>query len=104
MRRRVFYPCWLFVGWSGILATGVAPSAVAVVYLAAVTPWLVWFDVTSHRLPNVLVVPGVGVGVVSCVGEWVVSGRLPVVPLVAGVGYAGFLLVMQSRGRHGMAT
>ncbi|MDQ1552750.1 MAG: leader peptidase (prepilin peptidase) / N-methyltransferase, partial [Actinomycetota bacterium] len=71
-------------------------------YLAAVTPWLVWFDVTAHRLPNVLVVPGIGAGLLACAGEWVVSGRLPVVPLVAGVGYAGFLLVMHLVGGMGM--
>ena len=90
------------LGGIGLLATGVAPSAVAVVYLAAVTPWLVWFDVTEHRLPNVLVVPGIGVGLAACAGEWVASGRLPAVPLVAGLGYAGFLLVMHFVGGMGM--
>jgi leader peptidase (prepilin peptidase)/N-methyltransferase len=72
------------------------------VYLAAVTPWLVWFDATAHRLPNVLVVPGIGAGLVSCAGEWVVDARVPVVPLVAGAGYAGFLLVMHLVGGMGM--
>ncbi len=86
----------------GVLATGVEPSAAAVVYLAGVTPWLVWFDVTAHRLPNVLVVPGIGAGLLSCAGEWAVSGRVPVVPLVAGLGYAGFLLVMHLVGGMGM--
>jgi len=28
----------------GILATGVVPEAAAVLYLAAVTPWLIWID------------------------------------------------------------
>jgi leader peptidase (prepilin peptidase)/N-methyltransferase len=86
----------------GILAVGVAPSAASVVYLAAVTPWLIWFDVRYHRLPNVLVVPGMGVGLLSCAGEWVVSGRVPAVPLVAGVAYAGFLLVLHVLGGMGM--
>jgi leader peptidase (prepilin peptidase) / N-methyltransferase len=86
----------------GLLATGVAPSALAVVYLAAVTPWLVWFDVTAHRLPNVLVVPGIGVGLISCAGEWAVSRDVPLVPLLAGLGYAGFLLVMHFVGGMGM--
>jgi leader peptidase (prepilin peptidase) / N-methyltransferase len=86
----------------GVLATGVAPSALAVVYLAAVTPWLVWFDVTAHRLPNPLVVPGIGIGLLSCTGEWVVSARVPVVPLVAGFAYAGFLLVLHLAGGMGM--
>jgi leader peptidase (prepilin peptidase)/N-methyltransferase len=90
------------LGGVGILAAGVAPSAASVVYLAAVTPWLIWFDVRVHRLPNVLVVPGIGVGVLSCVGEWVVSGRVPVVPLVAGVAYAGFLFILNLLGGMGM--
>jgi leader peptidase (prepilin peptidase)/N-methyltransferase len=86
----------------GILAVGVAPSAVAALYLAVVTPWLVWFDVRSHRLPNVLVVPGIGVGLLSCVGEWVVNEQVPVVPLVAGVAYAGFLFILHLLGGMGM--
>jgi leader peptidase (prepilin peptidase)/N-methyltransferase len=75
---------------------------VAVIYLAAVTPWLVWYDVRSHRLPNVLVVPGIGVGLVGVGGEWTVSGRVPWVPLVAGAGYAAFLLLMHVVGGMGM--
>jgi len=86
----------------GILATGLAPSAVAVVYLAAVTPWLVTIDVREHRLPNVLVLPGVGAGLLSCGGAWAVTGRVPVAPLVAGGAYAGFLLVMHLVGGMGM--
>ena len=103
MRRRVLLSLLAVpLAGFGVLATGIAPSAVAVVYLAAVTPWLAWYDVTSHRLPNVLVVPGIGVGLLACAGEWVVSGRVPVVPLAAGIGYAGFLLVMHFVGGMGM--
>jgi leader peptidase (prepilin peptidase)/N-methyltransferase len=86
----------------GILATGFSPAAVAVAYIAAITPWLVWFDVRAHRLPNVLVVPGVGVGLLSCAGEWVVNGRVPAVPLAAGLAYAGFLLILNLLGGMGM--
>jgi leader peptidase (prepilin peptidase) / N-methyltransferase len=90
------------LGGVGIVATGMAPSALSVVYLAVVTPWLIWFDARVHRLPNVLVVPGIGVGLLSCAGEWVVSGRVPAVPMVAGVAYAGFLLVLNLFGGMGM--
>jgi leader peptidase (prepilin peptidase) / N-methyltransferase len=86
----------------GLLAIGFRPELVAVVYLAAVTPWLAWFDVTAHRLPNRLVVPGIGIGLLGCAGEWLASGRIPVVPLVAGVAYAGFLLVLNLVGGMGM--
>jgi leader peptidase (prepilin peptidase)/N-methyltransferase len=86
----------------GIVATGSRPELVSVVYLAAVTPLLTWFDVSAHRLPNVLVLPGIGVGLVTCVVEWAVSGRVPVVPLAAGAAYAGFLLVLNLVGGMGM--
>jgi leader peptidase (prepilin peptidase)/N-methyltransferase len=86
----------------GVLATGVAPAAVAALYLAGVTLWLAWYDVSAHRLPNALVVPSIGVGFLACAWEWVVSGRVPVVPLIAGGAYAGFLLVMHVVGGMGM--
>ena len=87
---------------AGILAIGFRPGLGAVVYLAAVTPWLVWFDVREHRLPNRIVVPGFGVGLLGCVGEWLASGRIPVVPLIAAAAYAGFLLVLNLIGGMGM--
>jgi leader peptidase (prepilin peptidase)/N-methyltransferase len=86
----------------GFLATGLRPELLAVLYLAAITPWLVRFDVRQHRLPNTLVLPGIGVGVLGCAGEWVATGRIPVVPLVAGSSYAGFLLVLNLVGGMGM--
>jgi leader peptidase (prepilin peptidase)/N-methyltransferase len=103
MRRRVLLSLLALplVG-IGILAMGFRPSAIAVIYLAAVTPWLVWFDVTAHRLPNRLVVPGIGVGLLGCAGEWLVSGRIPIVPLVAAAAYAGFLLLLNLVGGMGM--
>jgi leader peptidase (prepilin peptidase)/N-methyltransferase len=103
MRRKVLLSLLaLPLAGMGILATGIAPSVASVIYLAAVTPWLFWFDLREHRLPNVLVVPGIGVGLLSCAGEWVVSTRVPAVPLVASVAYAGFLLVLHVLGGMGM--
>jgi leader peptidase (prepilin peptidase)/N-methyltransferase len=72
------------------------------VYLAAVTPWLAAVDIRQHRLPNPLVLPGIGVGLLSCAGEWVATGRIPLVPLVAGTAYAGFLLILNLIGGMGM--
>jgi leader peptidase (prepilin peptidase)/N-methyltransferase len=60
------------------------------------------YDVREHRLPNVLVIPGIGVGLLSCVGEWLISGRPPIVSLVAAGAYAGFLLVLNLLGGMGM--
>jgi leader peptidase (prepilin peptidase)/N-methyltransferase len=103
MRRRVLLSVLaLPLAGIGILAIGFRPELVTVVYLAAVTPWLVWFDVREHRLPNPLVLPGVGVGLLGCVGEWVASGRIPVVPLIATAAYAGFLFVLNLVGGMGM--
>ena len=103
MRRQVLLSLLaLPLAGVGVLGVGVAPSAAAVVYLAAVTPWLIQYDVREHRLPNVLVLPGIGAGLVGAAGEWVVSGRVPWVTLVAGGGYAGFLLLMHVVGGMGM--
>jgi leader peptidase (prepilin peptidase)/N-methyltransferase len=86
----------------GLLATGLGASAAPVIYLAAVTPWLVTIDIGEHRLPNLLVLPGIGVGLVGLGGEWIARGRAPWVPLIAGVGYAAFLLVLHRLGGMGM--
>lgn len=103
MRRRVVLSllalCLVVVG---LTATGITPATLATLYLAAVTPWLVSIDVGEHRLPNVLVVPGIGVGLVGLSVQWLVSGRVPWVPLAAGLGYAAFLLVMHVVGGMGM--
>jgi leader peptidase (prepilin peptidase)/N-methyltransferase len=50
----------------------------------------------------VVVVPGIGVGLLSCAGEWAASGRAPVVPLFAGLCYGAFLLVLNLLGGMGM--
>jgi leader peptidase (prepilin peptidase)/N-methyltransferase len=103
MRRRVLLSVLaLPLAGFGVLASGFSPSTVAVVYLAAVTPWLCWFDVTAHRLPNVLVIPAIGTGVAAVAVEWIATGRMPVVPLVAGGAYAGLLLVLNLVGGMGM--
>jgi leader peptidase (prepilin peptidase) / N-methyltransferase len=86
----------------GILATGVAPSAIAVVYLGVATPWLTAADLRFHRLPNRIVVPGIGAGSVAVAVEWIAAGRLPLVPLSAGIAYAGFLLILHLVGGMGM--
>jgi leader peptidase (prepilin peptidase) / N-methyltransferase len=86
----------------GLFATGFRPELVAVTYLAAVTPWLAWFDATAHRLPNRIVLPGVGVGLLACAGEWLSTGLVPLVPLVAAAAYAGFLLLLHVIGGMGM--
>ncbi|MGE3193228.1 MAG: prepilin peptidase [Microbacteriaceae bacterium] len=73
-----------------------ASALIPVVYLAAVTPALVLADLRSHRLPNRMVVPGIGVGLVAVALQW------SWVPLVAGLAYGGALYLMSLAGGIGM--
>lgn len=44
------------------------------------------FDITEHRLPNDLVMPGWVVAAVGLVLAWMLVGTFPVAALIAGVG------------------
>jgi leader peptidase (prepilin peptidase) / N-methyltransferase len=103
MRRKALWslPALPLAG-VGFLATGFGPAFIVVAYLAAATPWLVIYDLREHRLPNALVLPGIGAGLLSCAGEWIVSARVPIVPLVSAAAYAGFLFVIHLVGGMGM--
>ncbi len=103
MRQRVLLSLLAIpLAAAAFLAAGFGPALIAVAYLAVVTPWLAAIDIREHRLPNALVLPGIGVGLLSCAGEWVVSARAPLAPLVAGIAYSGFLLVLNLIGGMGM--
>ncbi len=84
------------------LASGVTFAAIPLLYLAAVTPALVAIDVREHRLPNALVLPGYPVAALGLVGEWMRTGQLPVVALVAGAASTVFLLALSLGGGMGM--
>lgn len=73
-----------------------AAALIPVVYLAAVTPALVLADLRSHRLPNRMVVPGIGVGLIAVAVQW------SWVPLAAGLAYGGALYLMSLAGGIGM--
>jgi leader peptidase (prepilin peptidase) / N-methyltransferase len=72
------------------------------IYLGAVSPLLVRVDLREHRLPNRVVLPAIALGLLACAGEWMLSGRIPAVPLVAALAYSGFLLVFSLLGGMGM--
>ncbi len=80
----------------------VAFAGLPLLYLAAVTVPLVVVDVREHRLPNVLVLPGYPVAALGLVGEWIRTGQVPLVALVAGVASALFLLGLSLGGGMGM--
>jgi leader peptidase (prepilin peptidase)/N-methyltransferase len=86
----------------GILATGVTWAAIPLIYLAIVTPELARIDVREHRLPNRLVVPGIGVGLATWGAECLAAGHLVLTPIVAGAAAAMFLLALCIVGGIGM--
>ena len=101
---RIAVSCLLAVGLAAVgwLAAGFAPQFIGLVYLAAVTPALVGIDLREHRLPNRLVLPGIGAGLLGCAGEWIAAGSPPLVPIIAALTYAGFLLILNLTGGMGM--
>jgi len=84
------------------LALGPAVAAIPALYVAATAPELSRIDLTEHRLPNRLVVPGLGLGVLAAAGSWVTTGVPPLVPLLAALGYAGLLFLFALGGGMGM--
>lgn len=84
------------------VALGPVVAAIPALYVAAVTPELTRIDLAEHRLPNRLVVPGLGVGLAAAAGAWATTGRFPVVPLVAGAAFGGILFLLALTGGMGM--
>jgi len=95
-------PLTLALGILSWLALGPAVATVPALYVAAVAPELTRVDLAEHRLPNRLVVPGLGVGLLAAAGSWATTGIPPVVPLVAGVASAGLLFLLALGGGMGM--
>jgi leader peptidase (prepilin peptidase)/N-methyltransferase len=85
-----------------VLALGPTPALVAPLALAAVAPPLAQVDLAEHRLPNRLVVPALLAAVVGLAVSWLVTGIMPLVPLLAGVIYSGVLFVLALFGGMGM--
>jgi leader peptidase (prepilin peptidase)/N-methyltransferase len=85
-----------------VASLGLAPAAMPALYLAAVAPELTRIDLREHRLPNLQVLPGIGVGVAAAALSWVVDGVVPLVPLIAGAAFCVLLFVLGIRGGMGM--
>ncbi|GAB3616524.1 hypothetical protein GCM10027416_10810 [Okibacterium endophyticum] len=71
-------------------------------HLACVTPDLVRIDVSEHRLPNPLVLPGYVVLCISTAWFWLQSGVFPMVAVCAGALCGLFFLMMHLLGGLGM--
>ena len=95
-------PAATLLAAAGIAAAGLEPRALPLLYLAAVTPALCSADLRQRRLPNRLVLPGYLVAVAGVVAQWLRFGEFPVVSLIAGVFYLGFLLLLGVAGGMGM--
>jgi leader peptidase (prepilin peptidase) / N-methyltransferase len=85
-----------------VLAAGLGPATLPLLYLAAVTPTLCHEDVRHHRLPNRMVLPMYGVLAAALVIEAVRSSHIPVAALVSGFGYLAFMLALSVAGGMGM--
>jgi leader peptidase (prepilin peptidase)/N-methyltransferase len=85
-----------------VLAVGPSPTTIPLLYLAAITPPLWLADLTERRLPNRLVLPGYPVVLIAAAIDWLVSHDPPVVALVSGVAYLGFLVLLGLGGGMGM--
>lgn len=95
-------PLTLALGALAWLALGPVVAAIPALYVAAVAPELTRIDLAEHRLPNRLVVPGLGVGLLAAAGSWATTGEPPVVPLVAAVASGGLLFLFALGGGMGM--
>lgn len=95
-------PLTLGMGVLTWVAIGPVVAAIPALYVAAVAPELTRIDLAERRLPNRLVVPGIGIGVLAAAGSWATTGTVPLVPLVAGAAYFGMLFVVALPGGMGM--
>ncbi|CAN5186838.1 hypothetical protein BH11ACT3_BH11ACT3_03060 [soil metagenome] len=85
-----------------IASIGLDPATIPALYLAAVAPELTRIDLREHRLPNEQVLPGVIIGIVAAALSWIVTGVVPLVPLVAGAGFFALLVLLGLSGGMGM--
>lgn len=85
-----------------VVAAGVEPRALPLVYIAAVTPALWSTDVLSRRLPNRLVLPGYLAAGGGLTAQWLVTGEPPLLALGSGVAYFAFMFALGLTGGMGM--
>lgn len=86
----------------GLIAGGPTAASIPLLYLAIVTPELVRVDLRERRLPNDLTVPGILIGVLAWGIRSLAAGAIDPVPVAAGLGYAGLLLVAALAGGMGL--
>jgi leader peptidase (prepilin peptidase)/N-methyltransferase len=85
-----------------VAVLGVRPELIGFLYVAVVTGELCRVDVTAHRLPNALTLPGYGITATGVVFGWLRTGDPPAGALIAGCATFGFLLIIGLGGGMGM--
>jgi leader peptidase (prepilin peptidase)/N-methyltransferase len=95
-------PLALALAALAVFAAGFRPELVLFLYLAAVTGELCRTDLSEHRLPNALIVPGYGFAAVALLWRSIDTGTPPWLPLASGAGFFSFLLVLNLAGGMGM--
>jgi leader peptidase (prepilin peptidase)/N-methyltransferase len=81
------------MSWAGWIVVG---------YVAIVSVPLTVIDVREHRLPNRLVVPGIGAALALAFVQLALSAWRDWQPLVCGAGYFALMLVLSVAGGLGM--
>lgn len=71
-------------------------------WVALVTPQLSQTDITEHRLPNDIVMPGWAVALVGLALAWMLGGSFPLTALLTGVGVVALALLTALGGGLGM--
>ncbi|NYF10110.1 leader peptidase (prepilin peptidase)/N-methyltransferase [Leifsonia sp. AK011] len=90
------------LGVATLATVGLDAKAIPALYLAAVTPPLVFADVTQRRLPNPLVLPGYPVVLTALLASGLRDGELPITAFVAGVSYLVAFVALVVGGGMGM--
>lgn len=77
-------------------------AAFVACWVALVTPRLMHVDITEHRLPNDLVMPGWVVALAGLAAAWMLEGSFPTAALITGVVAVVGALVAALGGGLGM--
>jgi leader peptidase (prepilin peptidase)/N-methyltransferase len=95
-------PLALALAALAVFAAGFRPELVLFLYLALVTGELCRTDLSEHRLPNALIVPGYGFAAVGLLWRSIDKGTPPWLPLASGAALFSFLFVLNLAGGMGM--
>jgi leader peptidase (prepilin peptidase)/N-methyltransferase len=85
-----------------VVSFGIHPGLTTAVWLSVVTPSLVLIDLRVQRLPNVLVVPGLGTVTIDLCWSWIQRQEAPMPALATTIVVIAAMLGMNLVGGLGM--